>query len=41
MPRPKFKAGHRLAEVGLTGRAIDTLSRMSLLSVAPSRAAAP
>jgi hypothetical protein len=29
--RPKFKAGHRLAEVGLTGRAIDTLSRMSLL----------
>jgi hypothetical protein len=31
MPRPKFKAGHRLAEVGLAGRAIDTLSRMSLL----------
>jgi hypothetical protein len=29
--RPKFRAGHRLAEVGLTGRAIDTLSRMSLL----------
>ena len=29
--RPSFKAGHRLAEVGLTGRAIDTLSRMSLL----------
>jgi hypothetical protein len=29
--RPKFRAGHRLAEVGLTGRAIDTLSRLSLL----------
>jgi len=29
--RPKFRAGSRLAEVGLTGRAIDTLSRMSLL----------
>lgn len=29
--RPSFKAGHRLAEVGLTGRAIDTLSRLSLL----------
>ncbi|MBI1350304.1 MAG: hypothetical protein GC156_04220 [Actinomycetales bacterium] len=29
--RPKFRAGHRLAEVGLTGRAIDTLSRVSLL----------
>jgi hypothetical protein len=29
--RPKFRAGSRLAEVGLTGRAIDTLSRLSLL----------
>ena len=29
--RPRFRAGHRLAEVGLTGRAIDTLSRLSLL----------
>jgi hypothetical protein len=29
--RPKFLAGNRLAEVGLTGRAFDTLSRMSLL----------
>lgn len=29
--RPKFHAGHRLAEVGLTGRAIDTISRLSLL----------
>lgn len=29
--RPRFRAGSRLAEVGLTGRAIDTLSRISLL----------
>jgi hypothetical protein len=29
--RPRFRAGHRLAQVGLSGRAIDTLSRMSLL----------
>lgn len=29
--RPKFRAGSRLAEVGLTGRAIDTISRLSLL----------
>ncbi len=29
--RPKFRAGHRLAQVGLSGRAIDTISRMSLL----------
>jgi len=29
--RPRFRAGHRLAEVGLTGRAIDALSRFSLL----------
>lgn len=29
--RPHFRAGHRLAEVGLTGRAIDALSRVSLL----------
>jgi hypothetical protein len=29
--RPKFKAGSRLAEVGLLGRSIDTLSRVSLL----------
>ncbi len=29
--RPAFKAGHRLAEVGLLGRSIDTLSRLSLL----------
>ena len=29
--RPPFKAGHRLAEVGLLGRSIDTMSRLSLL----------
>ena len=29
--RPKFRAGNRLGEVGITGRAIDTLSRTSLL----------
>jgi hypothetical protein len=29
--RPRFRAGHRLAEVGLTGRAIDALSRFSLM----------
>jgi hypothetical protein len=29
--RPKFRAGSRLAEVGLLGRSIDTLSRGSLL----------
>lgn len=29
--RPRFRAGARLAEVGLTGRAFDTLSRVSLL----------
>ncbi|MDP2287002.1 MAG: hypothetical protein Q8M73_00335 [Actinomycetota bacterium] len=29
--RPPFRAGHRLAEVGLVGRSIDTLSRLSLL----------
>jgi hypothetical protein len=29
--RPHFRAGHRLAEVGLLGRAIDALSRFSLL----------
>jgi hypothetical protein len=29
--RPRFRAGHRLAEVGITGRAIDALSRFSLL----------
>jgi hypothetical protein len=29
--RPKFRASHRLAQVGLSGRAIDTLSRISLL----------
>jgi hypothetical protein len=29
--RPKFRAGHRLAQVGLSGRAIDTISRLSLL----------
>ncbi len=29
--RPHFAAGHRLAEVGLLGRAIDALSRFSLL----------
>ncbi|MDD2859332.1 MAG: hypothetical protein PHU75_11745, partial [Candidatus Nanopelagicales bacterium] len=29
--RPPFKPGHRLAEVGLLGRVIDTVSRLSLL----------
>ena len=29
--RPKFRAGARLAQVGLLGRSIDTLSRFSLL----------
>ena len=29
--RPEFHAGQRLAQVGLTGRSIDTLSRFSLL----------
>lgn len=30
-PRPRFRAGSRLAQVGLLGRSIDTLSRVSLL----------
>ncbi|EWT01705.1 hypothetical protein N865_07520 [Intrasporangium oryzae NRRL B-24470] len=29
--RPRFRAGSRLAQVGLLGRTIDTLSRLSLL----------
>jgi len=29
--RPRFRAAHRLAQVGLLGRLIDTLSRLSLL----------
>jgi len=29
--RPEFHSGHRLAQVGLTGRSIDTFSRLSLL----------
>ncbi|MGO4598893.1 hypothetical protein [Terrabacter sp. 2RAF25] len=29
--RPSFRAGSRLAQVGLTGRTVDTLSRLSLL----------
>jgi hypothetical protein len=30
-PRPRFRGGARLAQVGLLGRTIDTLSRFSLL----------
>lgn len=30
-PRPSFRAGSRLAQVGLVGRSVDILSRLSLL----------